>query len=184
MSARATLDRAGSPLPVGPALPAIRRPFAHERPAFKENRETHTMKTHVLGLAALLAWGTSSLATEPLEADPLETDPDKYRLVLENERVRVLEYRGLPGDVTHEHSHPDHVVYVVGPAEREQPLPDGTTLEMKLKAGDIFFTPAQTHIGRNTGSVPSHAILVELKEGAGTMLTPPKSTALRSDAAE
>ena len=30
-------------------------------------------------------------------SDPTVTDPDKYRVVFENERVRVLEYRDDPG---------------------------------------------------------------------------------------
>ena len=29
--------------------------------------------------------------------DPTETDPDKYKVVFENERVRVLQYRDTPG---------------------------------------------------------------------------------------
>lgn len=33
-------------------------------------------------------------------ADPTITDPDKYRVVFENERVRVLEYRDEPGQRT------------------------------------------------------------------------------------
>ena len=30
-------------------------------------------------------------------ADPTQTDPDKYKVVFENERVRVLEYRDDAG---------------------------------------------------------------------------------------
>jgi hypothetical protein len=32
--------------------------------------------------------------------DPVETDGDKYSVVLENERVRVLRYHDKPGDRT------------------------------------------------------------------------------------
>jgi hypothetical protein len=35
--------------------------------------------------------------------DPTITDPDKYKVVFENERVRVLEYRDDPGQKTSEH---------------------------------------------------------------------------------
>ena len=35
--------------------------------------------------------------------DPLKTDSDKYSIVLENERVRVLEYHDNPGDKTTMH---------------------------------------------------------------------------------
>ena len=46
-----------------------------------------------------------------MSADPTQTDPDKYKVVFENERVRVLEYRDQPGDRTSPHRHPDSVMY-------------------------------------------------------------------------
>jgi beta-alanine degradation protein BauB len=42
-------------------------------------------------------------------ADPTETDPDKYKVVFENDRVRVLEYR----DRTSPHRHPDSVMFTL-----------------------------------------------------------------------
>ena len=39
-------------------------------------------------------------------ADPTSTDPDKYKVIFENERVRVLEYRDEPGEATRPHVHP------------------------------------------------------------------------------
>ena len=36
-------------------------------------------------------------------ADPTSTDADKYKVIFENERVRVLEYRDEPGQVTKPH---------------------------------------------------------------------------------
>jgi hypothetical protein len=43
--------------------------------------------------------------------DPVETDGDKYSVVMENERVRVLKYHDKPGDRTSQHAHPDYVLY-------------------------------------------------------------------------
>ena len=34
--------------------------------------------------------------------DPTTTDPDKYSVIFENERVRVLEYRDEPGSAVAE----------------------------------------------------------------------------------
>ena len=31
-----------------------------------------------------------------MSKDPVETDPEHYRVIFENERVRVLEYRDAP----------------------------------------------------------------------------------------
>ena len=45
-----------------------------------------------------------------MAADPICTDPDKYQVIFENERVRVLEYHDRPGDRTTPHRHPDSVM--------------------------------------------------------------------------
>jgi hypothetical protein len=55
------------------------------------------------------------------------------------------------------------VLYAVAPFERRITLPDGKVLMRKFAAGDVLFSEAQTHIGENVGTTPSHAILVELK---------------------
>jgi beta-alanine degradation protein BauB len=51
-------------------------------------------------------------------ADPTHTDPDKYRVVFENERVRVLEYRDEPGARTSPHDHPDSVMVTLSAFRR------------------------------------------------------------------
>ena len=96
--------------------------------------------------------------------DPVQTDGDKYRVILENERVRVLEYRDLPGEKTHQHRHPAFVLYALGPFKRTITLPDGKVLSREFKAGDVLWSDAQTHIGENVGQTETHVIMVELKE--------------------
>ncbi len=44
---------------------------------------------------------------ESITQDPVVTDGDKYSVVLENERVRVLRYRDKPGHRTLQHAHPE-----------------------------------------------------------------------------
>jgi hypothetical protein len=51
-------------------------------------------------------------------ADPTITDPDKYSMVFENERVRVLAYRDAPGQRTSPHDHPDSVMITLSGFER------------------------------------------------------------------
>jgi hypothetical protein len=96
--------------------------------------------------------------------DPLVTDGDKYSLVLENERVRVLRYRDKPGEKTVEHDHPDYVMTAHSSFKRRLKFPDGRTLDVEVKAGDTAFLKAHAHIGENTGTTETDVILVELKE--------------------
>jgi len=95
--------------------------------------------------------------------DAVRTDGDKYKVVLENERIRVLEYRDLPGNKTHLHEHPEFVVVAMTPFRRQLHLPDGRTLTREFKAGDVMYSAGQSHIGENVGTSPTHVLLIEMK---------------------
>lgn len=107
----------------------------------------------------------SLLPLTALAQNPVETDGDKYKVLLENAQVRVLEYRDQPGDRTHQHRHPAFVLYAVSAFKRRIHLPDGKQLMREFKVGDVMHSPAQTHIGENVGSTPTHVIMIELKDG-------------------
>ena len=104
----------------------------------------------------------ATVATAPAD-DPTRTDPDKYKIVLENERVRVLRYHDTPGTKTLEHHHPDSVLYALSAFKRKLVFPDGTTRERTFAPGDVMWVPAQTHIGENTGTTETDVLLVEPK---------------------
>jgi hypothetical protein len=64
-----------------------------------------------------------SYVRRPLGSAPVKTDSDKYRVVLENERVRVPEYQLI--------------------------LLGGKTVLRKFKPGEVMWTDAHSHIGEN-----------------------------------
>lgn len=97
--------------------------------------------------------------------DPTVTDPDHYRVVFENDRVRVLEYEDQPGTRTHPHHHPDSVMYTLSGFERRISSGD-RVMDVVLEEGETRWLPDQVHVGENTGTTPTHAIFVELKEAA------------------
>jgi len=115
--------------------------------------------------STILLIGCASAAAAAAQ-DPLHSDGDKYRAILDNACVRVLEYRDRPGDRTQQHSHPAFVLYALAPFKRTLTLPDGKVFAREFKAGDVMWSPAQTHIGENVGSTPTHVLIVELKPGA------------------
>lgn len=98
-----------------------------------------------------------------MSQDPTVTDPDKYKVVFENERVRVLEYTDKPGDRTSPHRHPDSVMYTLSSFERRLVHGDDET-EVQLEAGRVGWLAAQEHAGENIGDTDSHVLFVELKE--------------------
>jgi quercetin dioxygenase-like cupin family protein len=98
-------------------------------------------------------------------ADPTSTDPDKYKVVFENERIRVLEYRDEPGQATSPHEHPDSLMYTLSSFERRLIADNGESRDVKLDAGEVRWLDAQTHSGENIGRTPTHVLFVELKDG-------------------
>ena len=97
--------------------------------------------------------------------DAAQTDGDKYRVLLDNACVRVLDYQDQPGQHTRQHSHPAFVLYALGPFRRTLTLPDGQVLTRQFNGGEAMWSPAQTHIGENVGTTPTHVLIVELKAG-------------------
>jgi len=94
------------------------------------------------------------------------TDPDKYKVVFENDRVRVLEYRDKPGQRTSPHEHPDSIMHTLSGFERRLIGSGGETRDVTLAQGETRWLDAQTHSGENIGDTPSHVLFVELKESA------------------
>jgi quercetin dioxygenase-like cupin family protein len=94
--------------------------------------------------------------------DPAVTDSEFYRVLWENDDVRVLEYRDLPGEETSPHDHPNSVLIALTDFHRRLSIGDQTR-DIELRFGAAQWLPAQSHSGKNTGETPTHTILVELK---------------------
>lgn len=105
-------------------------------------------------------------------SDPIITDPGLYRVLWENDRVRVLEYRDAPGDFTQPHSHPDSVMISLSSVDRVITAGD-REVPVHLEAGQARWLDAQTHQGRNVGQAETHSLFIELKEPRGTAATGP-----------
>ena len=117
----------------------------------------------VLLRGALMALAYFSVCGTVSAADPIETDGDKYKVRFENDRMRVLEYRDMPGQKTKQHFHPPFVLFALSPFKRTITLPDGKVLTREFKAGDMLKSDAQTHIGENVGDTPTHVLMIEMK---------------------
>lgn len=102
--------------------------------------------------------------------DPVVTNSEFYKVIFENDRVRVLEYRDRPGSKTTPHDHPDSVMCTPTPFTRR--LTSGDQLrDLRLEAGQARWIGAQEHAGENIGDTETHVIFVELKEPAPTAQT-------------
>lgn len=111
-------------------------------------------------VVAAFAAGFALAATHPHLA--LETE----KVLIDNARVRVLEYRSRPtGNVcgAGEHSHPAHVTIVLAPARDRAHAVGGKTEIADMKVGDVYWSDGETHTDVNIGKTNSKVIVVELK---------------------
>ena len=70
--------------------------------------------------------------------DAVTVAPHAYKVVQENDRVRVLEFRGKPGDTTAMHAHPGTVVIAIMDSTFTFTLPDGHRIDAELQAGQTL----------------------------------------------
>ena len=122
----------------------------------------------------LLLAGLASIATQvdPGDAhaqDPAKVMPRAYRVALENDRLRVLEFTGRPGmGICGQgmHSHPAHLTVVLTDWQGVATTADGVSKNRERKLGDVFWSEAETHKVENTGKANSRVLIVELKAPA------------------
>ena len=115
----------------------------------------------LLGLMGLA--GTTNLAAQ----DASKVNPRSYKVVLENDKVRVLEYRSLPGFGIcgqGKHSHPAHLTIAMSDGKVKVTTDDGKMIAAESKAGKIFWAPAETHSVENISGRPMRAFMVEIKD--------------------
>jgi len=91
--------------------------------------------------------GTQTLVVR----DPVTLRPERFKVLRENDRVRVVEYRNSPGGRQTVHSHPDGVVHYLNDSKSKQIYPNGTTKETKHKVGDVAWRAAVIHATDNIG---------------------------------
>lgn len=95
--------------------------------------------------------------------DAAEAAPNVYRVLFENDRVRLLEARLRPGDSSAMHGHPNYVVYSLGDSTVTFTSGSGESVEVALKAGQTMWREAEEHSAKNLGTSDVLALLFELK---------------------
>jgi quercetin dioxygenase-like cupin family protein len=115
--------------------------------------------------------------------DPAKVDPKHYKVVSENDQVRILKVHYDPHEKSLMHSHPAGVAVFVTDAKGQFTFPDGKKEDLTGKAGDARYTPAVTHMPENTGDKPFDVVVVELK-GKSAAAAKPASKPAKAEKAE
>jgi beta-alanine degradation protein BauB len=117
-----------------------------------------TKRILVMSFISLVLLSFSAQAQDPA---PIYTE--NYKVLIENDRVRVMHFQLKKGAKECFHSHPAHVLYVLSPLKIRFTFPDGKMGLREAKAGDVLFNEPVTHASENMGDEDAHGILVELK---------------------
>lgn len=117
-------------------------------------------------LRILAGIGAAAAAMPTAAQDPAKVNPRSYKVLFENERMRVLEYIAKPGlGVCGQgrHYHPGHLSIQLTDA-KVKIVQNGKTVVAQGKAGDMFWSPEEWHTVENIGGAEVHAYMVELKD--------------------
>ena len=109
--------------------------------------------------------GISLLAVVAAKAqDAVKVDSGHYKVLLDNEYVRVLDVHHQPEEKSPTHSHPNHVVYSFTDSRVKFTSPDGKTDIRTVKAGQATWHNAETHAVEHVGKTEEHALDIQLKK--------------------
>ncbi len=117
------------------------------------------MRKSLALIAGLMLVSAISLRAQ----DAAIVNPKTIRVTLDNEHVRVFEAKLTPGWKENMHSHPTSIVYVIAGGRIRNHLPDGTTSEATLTAGQSLYRDPITHWNENIGKTTIRLIVVEMK---------------------
>ena len=110
-------------------------------------------------------FGISILAVVVAKAqDPAKVDSAHYKVILNNEYVRVVDVHHKPGEKSPMHSHPNHVVYSFTDSRVKFTSSDGKADIRAVRAGQATWHNAETHAAQNVGKAEEHALDIELKK--------------------
>jgi beta-alanine degradation protein BauB len=124
----------------------------------------------LLKLLAGLGLGLGVAASAGVQAqDAARVNPRSYKVVFENEKIRVLEYTSKPGlgiCGQGKHYHPAHATVQLTDATVKLTTAQGKQVTVEAKAGTVFGSPAEWHVTENVGGNEAHAYIIEFKDGS------------------
>ena len=143
------------------------------RENFRHIHEEAKLNHHIFGaagpaLAALIAFGcgaTSTIALAGELPDAVTASPGVYKVIAENESLRVIAATWEPGQRDMMHSHPAIGVYILSDCDNMRAhLADGTSRDWSAKSGNAGANnPVKSHAIENIGDTVCRLVFFEPK---------------------
>jgi beta-alanine degradation protein BauB len=105
--------------------------------------------------------------------DPVKAAPNVYKkVVLDNDKVRVIEIEFAPGETAPWHQHPDHIAYALTSGKLEITDKGKQPTVADIKEGQALYLPAVTHMAKNIGTTTLKMLVTELKSESAKKAMP------------
>jgi len=112
--------------------------------------------------------------------DPVKAAPNVYKKVLlDNNKVRVIQLEFAAGDSTVWHHHPNHVIYALSDGMLKITNKGQAPNIIEVKEGTAMYLPAVTHVAKNVGTNSVKLIVTELKPAPVKKMNPSTSPAVK-----
>jgi len=93
----------------------------------------------------------------------VEEETSIANVLLENDRVRVIENIRHPGTKVPMHSHSAYIAYFFGPCKMKFTFPDGKSSVKDIPAGKLIWSDGVTHAAEVLGNTDLHTLHIEFK---------------------
>lgn len=85
-------------------------------------------------------------------------------VLLDNDKVKVVENIRHPGYLAKMHSHKTYIAYFFGPCKLKFTFPDGKTKVKEIPAGKLVWSDGTTHEVEVLGKADLHTLHIEFKK--------------------
>lgn len=123
-------------------------------------RSNRLLLTVALLASFMLCFGVGTGMAQDLAA----LDAAHAKVLVDNDKVRVLDVLDKPGAKEPLHSHPAYVAVFLSNTRIKVTTPDGKVVEKDRKVGETQYSGPVTHTVENIGAEDFHVIIVELKK--------------------
>jgi hypothetical protein len=129
----------------------------------------------LLATLMLVFTGKTVVAQEKAKADKAKSAPAEEKakektkgqsmtkVLLDNEKYRVVETRAKPGEKNEMKARSDRVIYSFNAGKSRVHHPDGKTEDVEFKAGEVRFRKADKTQSENIGKTETHNLVITAK---------------------
>ena len=101
------------------------------------------------------------------------------KVLVDNDKIKMMELEFAPGDVEPWHHHPNYITYILSEGQLEITVKGKQPEVDNVKPGGFMYSPAETHMVKNTGTTPVKLLIIELKPAQAQKMSAPAKSSVK-----